>query len=154
MKWIKDWFSRKLYEGETVDLRQEFTRSANAFNNYVPSVIYGIYRHGSDVKIGECDLRLGMNEELYYAGQIGYRIYENYRGHGYAYDACLILFAIARDEYGMSDLLLTCSPDNIASRKTLEKLGGTLKENVDVPSWHWLYKRGETNKNIYIYSLK
>lgn len=154
MKWIKDWFSRKLYEGETVDLRQEFTRSANAFNNYVPSVIYGIYRHGSDVKIGECDLRLGMNEELYYAGQIGYRIYENYRGHGYAYAACLILFAIARDEYGMSDLLLTCSPDNIASRKTLEKLGGTLKENVDVPAWHWLYKRGETNKNIYIYSLK
>ena len=50
--------------------------------------------------------------------------------------------------------LLTCSPDNTPSKKTLEKLGGVLKENVDVPAWHWLYKRGETNKNIYYYSLK
>ena len=154
MKRLRDWFGRKRYEGDPVDLKQEFTRSANAFNNYVPSVIYGIYEHSTDQKVGECDLRLGMNEELYYAGQIGYRVYEAYRGHGYAYYACLILFAIAHEEYGMDELLLTCSPDNTPSKKTLEKLGGVLKENVDVPAWHWLYKRGETNKNIYYYSLK
>lgn len=154
MKRLRDWFGRKRYEGDPVDLKQEFTRSANAFNNYVPSVIYGIYEHDTDRKVGECDLRLGMNEELYYAGQIGYRVYEAYRGHGYAYYACLILFAIAREEYGMDELLLTCSPENTPSKKTLEKLGGVLKENVDVPAWHWLYKRGETNKNIYYYSLK
>ena len=154
MKRLRDWFGRKRYEGDPVDLKQEFTRSANAFNNYVPSVIYGIYEHGTDRKVGECDLRLGMDEELYYAGQAGYRVYEPYRGNRYAYHACRILFAIAHEEYGMDELLLTCSPDNTPSKKTLEKLGGVLKENVDVPAWHWLYKRGETNKNIYYYSLK
>ncbi len=153
MKSIFNFFNKKRYSGDVVDLRQEFTRSANAFNNYVPSVIYGIYEHGTDLKVGECDLRLGMNEELYYAGQIGYRIYEPYRGHRFAYYACRILFGIARDEYGMNELLLTCSPENTPSRKTLENLGGILQENTDVPAWHWLYKRGETNKNIYLFTL-
>lgn len=146
-------FRRTLTEGDRIDLKIEHIRQASSSNSYVPSEIYGIYRHGESRKIGECDLRIGMNEELYYAGNIGYRIYEAYRGHGYALDAAKTLMEIAKTRHGMSELILTCSPDNIPSRKTLEKLGGELIETIDVPSWHWLYQRGETVKNIYRFIL-
>ncbi|MCF0109713.1 MAG: GNAT family N-acetyltransferase [Erysipelotrichaceae bacterium] len=102
--------------------------------------------------VGYCDLRLGMNEAIYYAGQIGYHVYLPYRGHGYAYQACLIMFQIAKDQ-GLNELLITCSPDNMASRKTLEKLGGVLEATVDVPKWHWLYRKGEPVKQIYRFKL-
>ncbi|MBE6109656.1 MAG: GNAT family N-acetyltransferase [Erysipelotrichaceae bacterium] len=144
----------RITEGDPVDLKLESHREPSFSNNYVPSDIYGIFLHGSSMRIGECDIRLGMNEELYYAGNIGYRIYEPYRGHGYAYEAAKMLMRIAREIHGFDEIILTCSPDNIASRKTLEKLGGVLVETVNVPSWHWLYKRGETVKQIWRYDLK
>lgn len=143
----------KVTEGERIDLVLESHRNPSFHNNYVPSDLYGIFLHGSSARIGECDIRIGMNEELYYAGNIGYRIYEPYRGHGYAYDAAKMLMKIARDEHDFKEIILTCSPDNTASKKTLEKLGGELVETVDVPAWHWLYKRGEKVKHIYRYDL-
>ena len=94
-----------------------------------------------------------MNEELYYAGNIGYRIYGGFRGHHYAYEACLLLFQIAKEKYYMDELVITCSPENIPSHKTLEKLNGTLEDVVEVPSWHWLYRRGEKVKEIFRYQL-
>ena len=120
----------------------------------LPTSVFWHHELGRNEKIGECDLRVGMNDELYYAGNIGYRIYEPYRGHGYAYEAAKMLMRIAREIHGFDEIILTCSPDNIASRKTLEKLGGVLVETVNVPSWHWLYKRGETVKQIWRYDLK
>ncbi|MCI5773501.1 MAG: GNAT family N-acetyltransferase [Erysipelotrichaceae bacterium] len=98
--------------------------------------------------VGICDLRFGYNEELYYAGNIGYSVFMRYRGNHYAYKACLLLLDIAK-QHQMPKLWITCSPDNIASRKTIEKLDAQLLEVADVPKDHWLYKNGETIKNIY-----
>lgn len=119
--------------------------------SWVKDVYYAIMLN--HIKVGECDLRIGMNEEIYYAGQVGYRIYFPYRGNGYAYQACLLLFEKAKEEYGMRQLYITCSPENIASDKTLQKLHGKLLALEDVPETHWLYKRGETKKKIYCFSL-
>lgn len=148
------WFGRNKNrrEGKVVDLVEERTIDASSFNNYVPSIVYGIYRHHSHIRVGNCDLRLGMNDELYYAGNIGYRIEPPYRGNGYAYEACRILLDLAKEK-GMQEVIITCSPDNIASLKTLEKLGGTYLETTDVPESHWLYQRGEKVKNIYRWTL-
>ncbi len=147
-------FHKKIrIEGESIDLLQDRKIKGSVFNDFVPSVLYRICLHGTDTEVGNCDLRLGMNEELYYAGNIGYRIYPQWRGNGYAYRAALLLLKEARDTYGMDRLIITCSPDNIPSRKTLEKLNGTLLETTDVPASHWLYARGETVKNIYEFRL-
>ncbi|MBR2067599.1 MAG: GNAT family N-acetyltransferase [Solobacterium sp.] len=124
------------------------------FSSIHEQVDFNIVLINTNEIVGKCDLRLGMNEELYYAGNIGYRIYEKYRGHRYAYQACLILFEIAKEKYGMKRLLITCSPDNYASKKTCEYLGGILLKVCDVPYDHWLYRRGETKKCIYEYNLE
>ena len=150
LSWL--WNDKKI-EGDIVDLYLEENIPPERSSDHARNLVYAIYVHDSNKLVGTCDLRVGMNDELYYAGNIGYRIYEGSRGHHYAYHACLMLFDIAKD-YDMDKLIITCSPDNIPSKKTLEKLDGTLLEVTDVPRYHWLYKRGETVKNIYEYILK
>ena len=94
-----------------------------------------------------------MNPELRILGQVGYHINEKYRGHHYALKACRMLFECAK-EVGMKELLITCNPDNIPSRKTLEALGGTLEEIVKVPEDHFCYQQGDRSKCIFTYSLE
>lgn len=140
-------FHKKVTEGEVVDLVEE-NRYFNVLTRSYDSIEYGIFLHHTNLRVGYCDLRFGMNEELYYAGNVGYRIYEPYRGHGYAYEACLLLEKVAR-KYRFQYLIITCSPGNIASKKTIEKLDGVLLETTEVPVTHWLYRRGETVKSVY-----
>ena len=114
----------------------------------VETVYYNIVLEDGTI-VGKIDLRLGMNDYLYYLGQVGYFIMKSYRGHNYAYYACLIIFEIAKNIFLLDNLIITCSPDNIASRKTLTKLNGTLIETVEVPYNHELYWRDEKIKCIF-----
>ena len=136
------------YEDRRIDL---ILNREEKDNGEVIIVRYHIVLHGTSTKVGYCDLRLQKTEEMYYAGNIGYHIFTPYRGNGYAYDAARILLKIGFDEYGMDEIIITCSPDNIPSRCTIEKLGGELKETADVPENHWLAHRGELVKNIYLF---
>lgn len=142
-------FSKRIpTESEVTLIQEEVCHRKNSYT----SVYYGIYlKH---TRIGYIDLRLGVSEELYYAGNIGYRIFEKYRGHHYACYACKKVLEIAKEEYHLSFVYITCSPENEASRKTLEKLQGHLVEVAEVPQWHWLYQRGEKVKNIYFFPLQ
>jgi predicted acetyltransferase len=146
-------FGKQLIKGKKVDLKIVRESQPHPFNDYAYTVQYAVYLHGRKEKIGECDLRVGMNRQLYYAGNIGYRIYREYRGHSYAYEACLLMLDQASKEYGMKEVIVTCSPENIASEKTIRKLGGVLIAETDVPADHWLYKRGETVKKIFRITL-
>lgn len=148
---LLDFLFRRNKQDDSIRLEYDETWGPSEESSWVKTICFDIVQ--KDVKVGECDLRVGMNEEIYYAGQIGYRIYLPYRGHGYAYEACKQLFGIAKDRFAMTDLYITCSPDNIPSNKTLEKLNGEFVGKVNVPNTHWLYRRGETVKNIYHYNL-
>ena len=77
--------------GERIDLVVIRKVKGNAENHFIPSVLYHIVLHDTNEVIGNCDLRIGMDEELYYAGNIGYRIHAPWRGHSYAYDASLLM---------------------------------------------------------------
>ena len=129
------------------EIRLEIDRSAARQFAFV------IRRMADDANVGYCDLRLGHSISLYYYGNIGYHVYPEYRGNNYAYKACLLLFRLAR-EMGMDYLLITASPDNLASVRTCEKLEGTFLECADVPIWHPLFRNQEYLKNIYRYELR
>jgi tagatose 1,6-diphosphate aldolase len=83
-----------------------------------------------------------------YAGNIGYGVYPPARGHHYAERACRLLLRLAR-AHGMKRLWITCNPDNIASKRTCERLGCTLGGIVTVPTGHPLYLRGDREKCRY-----
>lgn len=46
----------------------------------------------NSIIMGHCDLRSGNNEKIYIGGNIGYKIYEEYRRHHYVAKACELLF--------------------------------------------------------------
>lgn len=100
----------------------------------------------NDEVIGKIDLRLGHNEKTYYGGNVGYFIEPAYRGHGYAAKACLALIEIAKNT--MDYLIITCNPDNYASKKTCEKVGDLI-EHVYLPEDNDMYLEGEREKLRY-----
>ncbi|MDR2687712.1 MAG: GNAT family N-acetyltransferase [Oscillospiraceae bacterium] len=97
---------------------------------------------------GHCNFRVGYSEKLYFGGHIGYTIFEPFRGHHYAAKACLLLFELAR-LHGMDYLYITCTPENVASRKTCEYAGGVLEAIADLPPDNDMYLAGERQKCVY-----
>ena len=102
---------------------------------------------------GGIGLRVGTNPEIeLYSGNIGYHVYPPARGRHYAERACRLVFPLAR-RHGMDRLWITCNPDNLASRRTCERLGATLIEVVTIPKDHPFRARGETAKCRYLIQL-
>jgi tagatose 1,6-diphosphate aldolase len=95
---------------------------------------------------GGLSLRVGSSPpvELYY-GHIGYHVYPAARGQRYAYRACRLVLPILR-AHGVRVAWITCDPDNVPSRRTIERLGGRYVNTVAVPPGDPLYARGETQK--------
>lgn len=146
-------FKPKTKKGQIVDIKEKYRVSKITAYDGIPTVYYDILLHDSKQKVGTIDLRLTVEGFMYYYGNIGYNVIEKYRGNNYAYYACMLLFKVAKKEFGLDTLLVTCSPDNIASKKTLEKLHGTLIAKVDVPEQHELYKLGEKRKYVYKFNI-
>jgi len=100
-------------------------------------------------RVGTATLRAGMNEYLEkYAGNIGYGVEWGHRGKHYAARTCHLLFQLAR-LHGMKQLWITCNPENVASRRTCEMVGGELVDIVDVPPIIDLYREGDRQKCRY-----
>jgi len=98
---------------------------------------------------GGIGLRIGQTVDLrLYLGHIGYTVYPAFRGRHYAERSCRLLLPLAR-RHGMSELWITCNPDNAPSRRTCERLGAVFVDIVPLPPDHYLYLRGERFKCRY-----
>lgn len=140
-----------LTDGE-IDLRICKKAESNQEKGFVPAYIYNIMLHEKEEIIGAIDLRVGRNSNTHYGGNIGYAIDKKYRGNGYAAKACQILKQVAL-AHGMQMLIITCNPDNIASRKTCENVGAVLEEIVDLPPDNEMYKLGARKKCRYEWEI-
>jgi tagatose 1,6-diphosphate aldolase len=123
----------------------------NTQKNYTPSYHFWMrLTDPSPVTIaGGIGLRIGDTPNIVnFIGHIGYQVYPPVRGRHLAERACRLVLPIAK-HHGMKMLWITCNPDNIASRRTCERLGATLVDIVDVPSNHELHARGDHQKCRY-----
>jgi len=141
----------ELKDGE-IKLILEEKIPENIAKKYVPAYKFAILLEKSNNKIGFIDIRIGYNQGLYYGGHIGYTVYEHFRGHHYAMKACKLIKKVAFD-HNMKKLYITCNPDNMASRKTCEKLGLSLLEIANLPKDNDMYIEGERQKCIYEWIL-
>ena len=113
---------------------------------HVPEYKFKIMRVGQDKRIGHIHVRIGDNEHIVmYAGNIGYGVDEEYRGHRYAARSCRLLLPLARS-HGLEALWITSNPDNVASRRTCELVGAEFVEIVDLPKDTDMYQKGERQK--------
>lgn len=138
-------------KNDEIQLNLEKTVDGNEEKGWVPAYYFAICNNRG-IKIGVCDLRIGHNDNLYYGGNIGYCIDQEYRGNHYAAKACLLLFELAR-KHNLEYLIITCNPDNDASRKTCEYAGGELLEVVELPEDNDMRDSGETQKCIFKFIL-
>jgi len=137
---------RLSYEGVTLDFSK--TVFGDATRGLVPYYHYRILVDGTDV--GHINLRMGDTEHVRLcAGHVGFEIAAAYRGHRYAFQACLALAPFARSI--RPEILLTCDPENSASRRTIELLGATYLDEVPVPSHDPHYIRGSRSKQRFLW---
>ena len=93
--------------------------------------VWKITEHGKRQEIGRISFRNGESRGIYFYGHIGYHIDPPWRGRHYAAKACRLI----RDEIrqsGKSTVVITCDPDNLASRKTCLALGCLWESEVPV----------------------
>lgn len=142
-----------LTDGE-IDLIVERTFNGIPGTTWSPSYNFKICLHGKRGKIGNISLRIGDTDHLrLYAGHIGYGINPLQRGHRYAAKACQLVKQVALD-HDLSEVWITCNPDNFPSRRTCEIVGAEYVETVDLPSNTEMYRLGERQKRRYRWVLK
>lgn len=101
-----------------------------------------------DTDVGHINFRIGNTDHiLITAGHIGYEIREEHRGHNYAFEACRAIGPFVRSLY--SAVTITCDPHNYASRRTIEKLGTTFIDEIEVPRHDPGYLKGGRRKRRY-----
>ena len=132
---------------EKISLQIESFSPAAPEKCFVPAYKLNIITDIGNV-CGILNLRLGHNETTYFSGNIGYLVYPEYRGHGFAARAVRLSYKFLRSK-GMNNIIITCNPSNLPSVRTCEKLEGTLLETARIPEWHDLYHRGQRIVNIY-----
>jgi len=138
----------KLLDAE-LELVLVATYPGNPSHGVVPSYKFEMGLAGKNVKMGRIGLRIGWTEHITkYTGHIGYNVFPEYRGHRYAARSCVLLFPLAR-AHSINPLWVTCNPDNIASRRTCELVGGVLVDTVELPGDREMFRRGERLKCRY-----
>ncbi len=136
-----------------IDLLLERITPADPATGRVVTEHYAIVEKRSGAVAGTIRLRLSDTDDIrLYAGHIGYRVEEAYRGHHYAAQACMLLKPIAL-QHGFYELWLTCDPDNWPSRRTCERIGAELIEIIDLPEDLDMYLDGEWQKCRYRWQL-
>lgn len=116
---------------------------------------YSFSMQGPDgTYLGRIRLRVGWSDELIrFAGQVGYAVEPAHRGHRYAERACRLIMPLAR-RHGMTSLWITCQPDNMASRRTLQRLGAEHVGVFDVPPAYPMDAGAERRKMCFRLALQ
>ncbi|MCH3977274.1 MAG: GNAT family N-acetyltransferase [Bacilli bacterium] len=123
-------------KGKDIDLIIQNKDSGS--DKIIPFYYFSIVLHDTKHEVGKISLRIGHNHHSFYNGNIGYEIYENYRGHSYAFKAISMILPLAKF-HNMNYLILTCDIDNIASKKTIEKTGAIFLKCITPPPDYVFY---------------
>jgi predicted acetyltransferase len=126
---------------------------ADSSKGYVPMYVFEMRHPGNTTSLGEIRLRIGSSIKLRYPGHIGYNVNEEYRGQRYAARSCLLILPLAY-VHGLREVLLTCDPKNIPSRKTCEIIGAEYIDTLRIPSGHQMYQQGLRHARRYKVVLK
>lgn len=113
----------------------------------MPIYMFNI-RRLDGVMVGQCNLLAGHNPKMYYTGNIGYGIWECYRGQHYGLRAARLLVRLAAN-LGMEEVYLLIDTDNLPSLRIAQHLGAENLGIVDVPPGNIEYLKGSRQKYRY-----
>ena len=139
----------RLVLGIDGNLKVEFLRSAQHPIHKVPTHFFRMLDAQTHEELGNLNLRFGSTPHIErYAGHVGYSVHEAHRGHHYAARSVALLCPYAK-AMGFTNLWITCDPENVASRRTLELAGAKFVEIVKVPDDCIIFRSGHPRKCRY-----
>ncbi|NKB69478.1 MAG: GNAT family N-acetyltransferase [Candidatus Latescibacteria bacterium] len=107
------------------------TRPGAIERGIVPEYKFAMRHLGTGKAIGRISLRTESTPKLMqFGGHIGYEVAPDHRGQRYAARSCKLLLPLAA-QHGINPVLITCDPDNWASRRTCELAGGKLVDIIE-----------------------
>lgn len=111
-----------------VDAVSAWARGEQLGPGWVPCTTW-FFEQGGDL-LGVVNVRHHLTERLrHFGGHIGYSVRPSARGQGVA--TALLAATLPRVRaMGIQDVLLTCDPGNVASRRTIERNGGVLEDEA------------------------
>lgn len=108
---------------------------------YVPEYKFAMVNTKTRAIMGRISLRVGLTKTLNtFGGHIGYEVDKPCRGNKYAARSCRLLFPLIR-RLGIIPVVITCDPNNMASVRTIESLGGTLISIQEVETKPGTYRK-------------
>ncbi|MDE3201279.1 MAG: GNAT family N-acetyltransferase [Acidobacteriota bacterium] len=115
----------------------------------VPCYHFALLHTETGAELGWLRLRIGSTPHIErYAGHVGYQVEPAHRGHHYAARALRLIVRFA-GKLGINPLWITCDPENLASRRTLELASAEFVEIVDVPPNCIIFQTGHPKKCRY-----
>lgn len=117
-------------------------------DRHVPYYHFKVMQYGRET--GHVNFRAANTPSvLEYDGHIGYEIFPRYRGQRLSQQAVSLLLPFIA-QHGFNSIVLTCHPDNRASARIIEALGGIYRETRSFPHVRSFWGR---QRNIYHLSL-
>ena len=123
------------------------TKEAIPERKHVPAYCFDIALLDGTA-VGNCSLKIWHTRVIWFAGNIGYEVYEPFRGHHYAAKACRLLFKLAI-MHDLDYVIITCNVSNAASERSIQLAGGMFISEEDVPEDSEQYRKGSHRVKIY-----
>ena len=101
------------------------------FLGRVPEYRFAIHRRNDGVRVGRIHIRVTNDKEIAETvGHCGYAVDEAHRRNGYATRAIRLIVGLAR-QWRVLPLWVLIEPENVASRRAVERVGFGLADIVD-----------------------
>ena len=117
-----------------------------------PRYGFTILHIGDDEDIGVVYFAADTSRRQYLRGHLSYGVSPAYAGNNYAMKACRLIKHVAL-AHGFSRLFIGSGRDNIASRKTIEKLGAVPVTRDDVPDDDVLRQLEQDKIDMYVWDI-
>ncbi|WP_460935299.1 GNAT family N-acetyltransferase [Phycicoccus ginsengisoli] len=135
--WAPRWEDRAAFTSYVAELRAEALPETPRLSHLVPSTT--LWWVDGEEWLGRIQLRQRLNERLLAGGgHIGYDVAPEHRCRGQATAMLRGMLAVAAGRYGIASALVTCDPDNVASRRVIEACGGVLEDERDGKLRFWV----------------
>lgn len=118
----------------------------------LPRYGFSIIHINDNEDIGVIYFAVDNTRRQYLRGHLSYVVSPNYYGHNYAMKACKLIKQVAL-AHGFNRLFIGSRYDNIASRKTIEKLGATLITINDVPDDEIMQNLHTEKIDMYVWDI-
>ena len=118
----------------------------------LPRYGFSIIHINDNKDIGVVYFAIDTTRRQYLRGHLSYGVSPDYSGHNYAMKACKLIKQVAL-AHGFQRLFIGSGYDNIASRKTIEKLGATHITVNDVPDDEILQELQKDKIDMYVWDI-